>query len=63
MKGRYIPFNDGYGIVGYSYECPECGKVSQFTDCDDGCEHCGFTEDYVDPEEWDDANGPWVPAK
>ena len=54
MKGNYIPFNDGYGIVGYHYECPECGSVSSFQDCEEGCISCGFNEPYVDPDDWHD---------
>ncbi len=52
MKGTYIPFNDGYGIIGYSYICPECKHETRFTDCDEGCEKCGFHEPYVDSDEW-----------
>jgi len=52
MKGLYSPFNDGYGIVGYHYLCPDCRHVSRFTNCEDGCEKCGFAEEYVDPDEW-----------
>jgi hypothetical protein len=51
MEGKYIPFNDGFGIVGYHYECPKCEHVSQFTDCEQGCEKCGFKEPYEDPDE------------
>lgn len=52
MKGEYLPFNDGWGIVGFSYICPECEYVSQFTDCEEGCQECGFNEPYVDPDDW-----------
>ena len=52
MEGQYAPFNDGYGIVGYGYECPKCKHETQFTTCDDGCEECGFNEPYKDPDEW-----------
>ena len=52
MKGLYIPFNDGYGIVGYHYKCPECKHETRFTDCEGGCDECGFTEKYVDPDDW-----------
>lgn len=51
MRGSYLPFDDGCGIVGYSYECPECGVSNSFTDCETGCE-CGFSEPYVDPDDW-----------
>ena len=54
MKGQYIPFNDGYGIVGYDYKCPQCGHETRFAFSDEGCEQCGFSEDYVDPDEWYD---------
>ena len=54
MKGVYIPFNDGWGIVGYGYECPECEHLTQFTSCEEGCEKCGYSEEYVDPNEWHD---------
>ncbi len=33
MKGKYIPFNDGFGIVGYGYLCPKCEHETKFTDC------------------------------
>jgi uncharacterized protein (DUF983 family) len=52
MKGQYRPFNDGYGIVGYSYLCPQCGHETMFTNSKNGCEKCGFSEEYVDPDEW-----------
>ena len=54
MIGRYIPFNDGCGIVGYGYLCPECEWHTLFTACDVGCEKCGYFEPYVDPDEWYD---------
>jgi uncharacterized protein (DUF983 family) len=54
MKGKYIPFNDGFGIVGYGYECPECEHHSLFTDCEEGCKKCGFKEPYKDPDDWFD---------
>ena len=54
MKGRYVPFNDGCGIIGYSYVCPLCNYETRFTDCDEGCEKCGFTEAYVDADDWYD---------
>lgn len=52
MNGKYIPFNDGYGIVGYHYECPRCSAITKFTDCEEGCEQCGYSEEYVDPDDW-----------
>ena len=52
MKGRYVPFNDGYGIVGFGYVCPECNHESEFTTCEEGCEECEFSEPYVDPDDW-----------
>lgn len=52
MKGQYIPFNDGYGIVGYHYKCPKCDNVTKFTDCEDGCKKCGYSEPYKDPDDW-----------
>lgn len=54
MRGAYIPFNDGCGIVGYGYLCPECGHETLFSDCDDGCESCDFSEPFEDPDEWYD---------
>ena len=54
MKGEYIPFNDGFGIVGFGYKCPKCGEVTQFTNCDDGCANCGYFEKYEDPDDWYD---------
>ena len=55
MRGSYIPFNDGCGIVGYHYVCPECKHVTRFADCEDGCDDCAFSEAYVDPDDWHDA--------
>ena len=52
MQGQYIPFNDGWGIVGYGYKCPACSHETLFTTSDSGCEVCGFSEEYVDPGEW-----------
>ena len=52
MKGQYRPFNDGHGIVGYSYICPSCGHETMFANSEDGCEKCSFSEEYVDPDEW-----------
>ena len=52
MKGQYIPFNDGFGIVGYGYKCPKCKHETKFTDCEEGCEDCGFNEPYEDPDDW-----------
>jgi len=52
MRGSYIPFHDGYGIVGYNYRCPECDYITTLTDCETGCSKCGFSEPYVDPDEW-----------
>ena len=51
MKGEYIPVNDGWGIIGWNYKCPECNHITEFTDCEDGCEECGFSEEYVDPHD------------
>jgi len=52
MRGKYIPFSDDCGIVGYHYECPECEHVTLFTLSDEGCEDCGYNEGFVDPDEW-----------
>ena len=63
MEGKYIPVNDGFGIIGYHYECPKCGHISNFTDCEQGCEKCNFSEEYVDPDDllfknqWTDTSG------
>lgn len=54
MLGSYLPFNDGFGIVGYGYECPKCGYTTQFTNCEEGCEKCNFSEPFVDPDDWYD---------
>lgn len=54
MKGRYIPFSDGFGFVGYSYVCPNCNHETPLVDCEEGCDWCGFTEEYVDPDDWYD---------
>ena len=52
MKGKYIPINDGYGIIGFMYNCPMCNHTTPFTDCEEGCEKCDFSEPYVDPDDW-----------
>lgn len=53
MKGKYIPFNDGFGIVGWHYKCPKCSHITTFiVDCSEGCEKCGFEEPAVDPNDW-----------
>jgi len=57
MKGEYIPFNDGNGIVDYHYKCPKCGHITRFSDCEQGCEVCDFSEPYVDPDDWMEARG------
>lgn len=39
----FIAENDGYGIVGYSYECPYCGHFNRFVNEDEyeqTCESC-----------------------
>jgi hypothetical protein len=54
MKGQYIPISDDFGIIGYYYKCPICNNESQFTDCEIGCNKCGFKEPYVDPDDWHD---------
>lgn len=51
MLGKYIPFSDDCGIVGYHYECPKCEHITEFTDCEEGCENCKFSEPYTDPDE------------
>lgn len=53
MKGDYIPIDDDYGTIGYYYQCPECGKRTPFVGCDEGCQYCGFSEPYVDPDDMD----------
>lgn len=54
MRGEYVPFNDGHGIVGYHYRCPECGCETPFADCEEGCGECDFSEPYEDPDDWHD---------
>lgn len=56
MEGKYIPFNDGFGIVGYNYQCPKCSYISTLTVCDDGCDKCGFLEPFEDPDDWFEKN-------
>jgi hypothetical protein len=52
MIGQYIPFNDGYGIVGYKYLCPRCNYLSNFTHTG-YCPKCKFHEITPDPDEID----------
>ena len=54
MIGCYNSFSDGYGIVGWHYTCPDCGYENRFSASDDGCGECGFSEIYVDPDDWYD---------
>lgn len=54
MKGIHLPISDDYGIIGFSYKCPECNHENNFQDSDLGCQKCGFEEKYVDPEYWYD---------
>ena len=54
MKTNFITIDDGCGIVGIAYKCPECKKVSMFVIHDDieedGCEHCGHKETFTDEQ-------------
>jgi len=52
--------NDGYGIVGWSFECKHCKKTNrfaQFPDTEIDCKHCGkennFTVEEVETIERD----------
>jgi hypothetical protein len=56
IEGDYIPFHDGYGIVGYIYVCPKCNTHNPFQNCDEGCKKCGFKEPYVDADDWYEYN-------
>lgn len=50
----FIAEDDGYGIVGYSYECPYCEKFNRFVDEDDyeqTCGECGQTSKHISLEE------------
>lgn len=51
MKGKYIPFSDDYGIVGYHFICPQCKYENQFS-TNECCEKCDFEQDYVDPDDY-----------
>ena len=51
MEGIYIPFNCEM-TESYHYKCPKCKHETRFTDCEQGCEKCYFTEKYVDPDDW-----------
>ena len=55
MRGRYAPISDDTGIIGWMYLCPLCDHWTAFTTCEGGCCECGFTEPYVDPDDWYDA--------
>lgn len=52
MQGKYIPYSDGFGIIGFSYECPKCSHITDFHDCEQGCEECKHSEPYTDPDHW-----------
>jgi hypothetical protein len=50
-KLNYEPFNDGYGIVGYFWNC-DCGRVMKFVSGGEVCE-CGFViPEEPDPDDW-----------
>ena len=43
MAIKWAAINDGYGIVGYGWECPSCGHYEMFgVYCEDTveCEKC-----------------------
>ena len=46
MKGELLFVNDGWGIIGCHYECPECSHISKFIDEEElqECTMCGFKE-------------------
>jgi hypothetical protein len=50
---KWIPINDGFGIIGYSWEC-DCGETLNFASCGDTCDNCGFQIPDVDPDKWHD---------
>lgn len=52
VKLNYVPFNDGYGIVGYHWQC-KCGETIQFVSGGEVCT-CGFVIPEVDPDDWYD---------
>lgn len=47
---RWVPFNDGYGIVGYGWDC-ECGVEHRFVSPGETMP-CGFVVPNIDPDEW-----------
>ena len=55
MKLNYYPVNDGYGIIGYHWEC-NCGNTIQFASPGSECPRCYFVipEDSLDPDDWYD---------
>ena len=48
----WIPYNDGYGIIGYSWMC-ECGRKTDFASPGDTCA-CGRSVSGEDPDDWYD---------
>lgn len=43
MEAVLIAEDDGYGIIGYSYSCPNCHRFNRFIDYDlilQVCEKC-----------------------
>jgi hypothetical protein len=52
MEGLYLPINDGEGIIGYAYVCPQCHSMTAFVSSDDGCGACEYHESHVDPDDW-----------
>ncbi len=51
MRIEWIAFNDGYGIVGYGWECPSCGHyeiIGPYYEDVVECEKCHATFDNPD---------------
>jgi len=53
MKGTYIPINDGTGIIGFSFKCPQCNHLNLFSS-NESCDACDLEQSYEDPDEWYD---------
>ena len=54
METNFNTINDGCGIIGIGYYCPECKRESMFVDYDiiekTGCPNCGHKETFTDEQ-------------
>lgn len=53
MDRKWYYLNDGYGIVGWGFECVNCGTENTFCSIDDEiiCEQCGYLNEFSEEEQ------------